>query len=153
MNRILRSDGGFGAMELALVLPILMLLLLGMVDVSRMVATKIDLEQASQRATDFALAKRPSSSDASYLVAEAAAAANVSPDKVSVTLFLTCNGTRQANFDSVCTSGQSPARFAEIAITDSVDTQFNWNGLAFLFGGQVLQNSINVTGDSTVRFQ
>lgn len=150
----LRADKrGTGAMELSLVLPILMLLVVGMVDISRMVAARIDTEQAAQRATDFALAIRPNGNNGTYIRNEAANAAGVPSSDVTVDIFLECNGTRQGSFTGTCSSGQDRARFVSVSIDRDVDFLFDWGALASLFGTQVLGAGATVTGDSLVRFQ
>lgn len=155
LRRLRHDDRGVGLLELALVAPILMLLCLGMVDISRLVSTKIDLEQAAQRTTDFALSRRPTSSDGTYLKIEAAAAAGVPSKDVTVELFLECNGVKQLDFNTACPSGQTQARFASIAITKSVATEFNWKAFADFGNAEKSQmaGSVSVTGDSVVRFQ
>ncbi|MEB3414547.1 TadE/TadG family type IV pilus assembly protein [Alteriqipengyuania sp. WL0013] len=155
LRRLRRDEAGVGLLELALVAPILMLLCLGMVDVSRLVSAKIDLEQAAQRTTDFALSRRPTSNNGSYLVTEAAAAAGVPAKDVTVELFLECNGVKQTDFNTACPAGQAQARFASIAITRAVKTQFNWKAFAN-FGASRQEGSttsVSVVGDSVVRFQ
>ena len=76
-QRLIRDQNGVGFVELALTAPLLALLFLGMIDLSTVVATRVDLEQAAQRTTDYALAKRPPNGNTAYLVAEAKAASGV----------------------------------------------------------------------------
>lgn len=150
----LRGDiRGTGIMELGLALPILMLLLVGAADISRLVATRIDLEQAAQRTTDFALAKRPNGTSGTYLRTEAAAAAGVPADNVTVDIFLECDGVRQDDFNTICASGESRARFVSISIADNVETMFDWGALSGVIGSDLLPSTVTVTGDSLVRFQ
>ena len=155
LARHLRTDrAGFGAMELGLALPFLVLLSLGMVDASRLIGTKIDFEQAAQRTTDFALARRDVlASNGAALKAEAAEAAGVSQEDVTVQIFLECDGTKQSDFTSVCPSGQVPARFVNINITSDVDTEFDWSGFARVLGINAFDQAVSVSGDSLVRFQ
>ena len=97
-QRLLRDQNGVGFVELALAAPLLALMFLGMIDLSVIVATRVDLEQAAQRTTDFALAKRPPNGNTAYLVTEAKAASGVTSDSdVTVTLTLECDGTVQGN--------------------------------------------------------
>lgn len=152
--RKLQNDStGFGAMELALALPFLLLVCLGMIDASRLIATKIDYEQAAQRTTDYALAVRPTNSNNSKYVTEAISASGLGNDNVEVELFLECDGTKQTNFDSVCPSGQSSARYISVEISNDVATRFDWTALGSLLGYQAFDSTVTVTGDSLVRFQ
>ena len=153
LSRLLRDCSGFGAMELGLSSPFLFLLSLGMIDASLMVGTKIDHELAAQRTTDFALAKRPGSGDAAYLVDEAASISGVEKDDVSVEIYRTCDGIKADKFEGVCTAGQTTARYVSVAISKAIPTKFDWSALAGTLGIRVFEGAIVVTGDSVVRFQ
>lgn len=152
-KRLLTNRDGFGAMELGLALPFLLLLCLGMIDASHMISTKIDYEQAAQRTTDFALARRPTNSNTTNYVAEAKAASGLENDNIDVELFLECDGTKQANFDSVCAPGQASARYISVEISNDVPTRFDWAGFGKLIGYSAFNSTVKVTGDSLVRFQ
>lgn len=152
-SRLWRDCSGFGAMELALASPFLFLLSLGMVDASMLIGTKIDYEQAAQRTTDFALARRPNSSDGSYLRAEAAVAAGVPAANVAVDIYRTCDGERAGTFDGTCDTGEVTARYVSVTIAQPVATEFDWSGLASLFGFEAFDSTVTVAGDSVVRFQ
>lgn len=152
--RLLRQDSqGFGAMELALSLPFLMLLSLGMIDASTLIAAKIDYEQAAQRTTDYALAKRPQSSDGTYLVTIAKSAAGVEASNVTVKIALECDGTVQTDFNATCGSGEIPARFVGVRIQRNIATKFDWAAMARLLGVKGFDSTVTVVGDSRVRFQ
>ena len=153
---LVRDSRGFGAMELGLSLPFLMLLCLGMMDASSLLSTKIDFEQAAQRTTDLAFARRPNSDNGaeySAYVAEAKNAAGVDSDAVTVEIFLECDGERQDEFEGVCDAGEMPARFVNVVISDEVETRFDWGSLVGLLGYEAFPETVTVTGDSLVRFQ
>ncbi|MCB2076998.1 MAG: pilus assembly protein [Novosphingobium sp.] len=150
---LLDDRRGTGAVEMALVLPMLLLMLLGMVDLSRFIAARIDLEQAAQRTTDFALARRPTTDNGSYLETEAASAAGVSANNVTVDIYLECDGVRASDFRIPCTGGQTQARFVNVEIERTVPSAFNWGALGSLFGSSSMDSNITVSGDSIVRFQ
>lgn len=151
--KVLRDEQGTGALELALVMPILMLMTVGMVDISRLVAAGIDAEQAAQRATDFALAHRPTSSNAAAIEEEAVAASGVDRQDVTVEIFLECNGIRQSSFKSACPVGQDRGRFVNVAIDREVTFLFDWAAISAMMGADLLDSSVVVRGDSLVRFQ
>lgn len=148
---LLANQAGLAAVELAAVLPILMLLLLGMLDVSRIIALRLDMEQAAQRTTDLSLAVRPRSDDGTYLREEAMSVAGVPAAGVTVDLFLECNGARHTTYTGSCGPGQTPARFVSVAVTKPFEPLFDWAELAKIFGSQVIPDDISVTGDSIVR--
>ena len=153
LSTLMRDRAGTGVMELGLAFPVLLMLLLGTIDASRMIAAKLDMEQAAQRTTDFALAKRPDSNSGIYLQAEAATAAGVPTSDVTVDIFLECDGVRQADFNTICSAGQSQARFASVTIDKTVDTIFDWSTLSSVVGSDILPAQVTVQGDSVVRFQ
>jgi hypothetical protein len=153
LNRQLgiRSDTeGVAIVELALVLPILLLLLLGTIDVSQMFASRLALEQAAQRTTDLALARPPSSSD-TYLRDEAMAVADVPAENVVIELILECDGTRQADYTKTCPEGQFMGRYASVSIVKQADPIFEWASLSQVLGFQL--SPTVVSGDSLVRLQ
>ena len=153
-HRALAWDArGMSAVELALVLPVLVMLLTGSIDVARGFAAKLDLEQAAQRTTDYALARKPASSDATYLKKEAAAAADVPESQVTAEIFLECDGVRQANFAATCPAGDYPARLVSVRIETTHNFSFDYGALTSLFGFRLLPASVTLSGDSTVRFQ
>lgn len=152
-TRSIKSDSeGAALIELAAVLPILLLLFLGTVDLSRIIATKLDLEQAAQRTTDFALAHRPRGSDGTYLVAEATTASGMPAQNIAVEIFLECGDVRQTTFSAGCPPGVQRARFVSIEIVQQIEPVFDWAALATFLGFQ-LSPMIVISGDSVVRFQ
>lgn len=148
-----RDRDGASVIELALALPFLMLLLVGMIDISHLVSNRIDVEQAAQRVTDYALAVRPPNANTTYLKTEASRVTDPNTDKVAVNIFLECDGVRQSSFNTICATGQDSARFVSVNIDRQVDFLFNWSSLTKLFGSQVMGSGITVRGDSIVRFQ
>ncbi|WP_284125912.1 TadE/TadG family type IV pilus assembly protein [Parerythrobacter aestuarii] len=152
-SRLWHDNRGFGAMELGLASPFLFLLSLGMIDASMLIGTKIEYEQAAQRTTDFALAKRPNSSDGTYLRNEAATASGVDAQYITVEIYRTCNGTRQGTFDGACNSGESLARYVNVSISQPVMTEFDWSAMAQVLGINAFGRAVTVSGDSLVRIQ
>ena len=148
-----RDNAGTAVLELALALPMLMVLLLGMIDMSLLVASRIDAEQAAQRATDYALAIRPTSSSTTYIQTETAKVSDVSADNVTVNIFLECDGVRQSSFNNICTTGQDAARFVSVSVDRDVDFLFDWSAFSTIFGARAIGSDITVRGDSVVRFQ
>jgi len=152
LRSLWRDRSGASLIELGLALPLLMLMLLGMVDISRVVSNTIDVEQSAQRVTDFALAVRPASSSTTYLQSEANRFINTATDTAAITLTLECDGVSQS-FNTVCATGADTARLASVTIRRKVDFLFNWGAFAAYFGGSSLGSSTTVQGDSVVRFQ
>lgn len=147
-----RDHRGVATIELAFILPILLLLMLGTIDFSQIFAAKLDLEQAAQRTTDYALSVPPINQDGTNLRREAMAAAGVPAQNVTVELFLECDGVRQSNFTATCPS-QTKARFVRVVIINQVETVFDWGALSAIFGSRILPALNRVSGDSIVRYR
>ena len=122
--RIARDDRGASIIELALVAPVLASLLIGMVDLSRAYSYKLKLEQAAPRAIEKVQAYQTSTSTYTTLQSEAAAAAGVPTNKVTIDFWLECDGARASNYESVCTSGQTYARWVTVSVQGTFTPMF-----------------------------
>ena len=122
--RLARDDRGASIVELALVVPIMGSLLIGMVDLSRAYSHKLKLEQAAQRAIEKVQQYQAASSTYGTLQTEAATAANVATSNVTIDFWLECNGTRATDYNSVCTSGQTYARWVTVDVTGTFSPLF-----------------------------
>jgi len=114
--RLARDDRGASIVELALVVPIMGSLLIGMVDLSRAYSHKLKLEQAAQRAIEKVQQYQAASSTYGTLQTEAANAANVAASNVTIDFWLECDGNKAADYNSVCTSGQTYARWVTVDV-------------------------------------
>ena len=153
LRALFRDRSGVGAMELGIALPFLLLVGLGMLDASRMIAAKIDYEQIAQRTTDLALARRPNGTDTAYLKAEATSDDAIDDEDVTITIFLECDGERKTDFDAGCDASETAARYVDVEIAKDLDTKFDWGGLARVIGFSAFDSTVTVRGDSLVRFQ
>ena len=140
--RLARDDRGASVIELALVMPIMASLLIGMVDLSRAYSHKLKLEQAAQRAIEKVQQYQATSSTYSTLQAEAATAAGVPTANVAIDYWLECNGVRATNYESVCSGTQVYARWVQVDVTGTFTPIFaskrypgaNTNGTFTLHG-------------------
>lgn len=148
--RLWRDCRGTGAIEFALVAPMLALFALGISDLSLGLARKYKLEQASYRALEL-VTVGTIVSDYSYVRAEAASAAGVAPDKVTVLAWLECDGTQQ-EFSTTCTPAQQTARFLTVTITDDYQTIFPYGPVAESLAA-AREGKIPLTARSTIRIQ
>src|SRR5918996_3277197 len=121
---IARDERGASIVELALVVPIMASLLIGMVDLSRAYSYKLQLEQAAQRAIEKVQQYQSTTSTYGTLQTEAAAAAGVAATDVTIDYWLECNGTRQTNYNSVCPDGEVYARWVSVDITGTFTPMF-----------------------------
>jgi Flp pilus assembly protein TadG len=152
LRRLRRENDGASLIELGLALPLLMLLLLGMIDISRLVANTIDVEQSAQRITDYALAVRPPSNSTTYLQNEATRFIDANTDRATIRIFLECDGVAQS-FNTVCADGADTARMVGVRVQRQMDYLFDWGYFAAYFGANGMGSTATVNGDSIVRFQ
>lgn len=152
-----RDEKGTGALELGLALPMLLLLLAGMIDMSRFISGRIDVEQAAIEATDFALAVRPQdggNTEMADIRRVASRAAGVEIGNATAVMTVECDGVQQSSWRSFCTSSEDQARLINVTVSKTIDTVFDWTGLANALGwGSGMDAQITVTGDSVVRIQ
>lgn len=120
---IARDERGNSIIELALVVPLLSSLLIGMVDISRGYSAKLQLQQAAQQAIEKVMQTNASSSVIASLTGEATAAAGVG-STATVDFWLECNGTRQSDYNTSCSSGQTYARYLTVDITKAYAPMF-----------------------------
>jgi Flp pilus assembly protein TadG len=133
IENLARDESGASIIEMGLMLPILGSLLIGMVDISRAYSAKLQLEQSAHRAIEKVQQYNTTDSTYNTLQAEAVTAAqaagftNVTNNDVTIDYWLECNGTRQADYTTSCTSGQAYARWVTIDITATFTPMFSSN--------------------------
>jgi hypothetical protein len=152
MRRVIsiwRDERGNSFLEMALAAPLLAALFIGMVDVSRAVSAKIDLEQAAQRAVERVQATEYKSDEADDLQADAEAAAG-SGSSATVDDWLECNHDGvHLDFDTdSCSAGQSYARYVEVNVQKSFSPLYG-----SMFPGADTNGDVQVNGQATVRVQ
>jgi Flp pilus assembly protein TadG len=116
LRNLLADERGTSLIEMALATPFLAATLMGMVDLSRAYSDKLKLEQAAQVAIERVMNRQMSSTSYNTLKAEAASAAGVSQSAVTVDFWLQCDGTRQTDYDTSCTTGQVSARYLTVQV-------------------------------------
>jgi Flp pilus assembly protein TadG len=147
---MLRDERGNSFLEMALAAPLIASLFVGMVDVSRAVSAKIDLEQAAQRAVERVQAQATfKTTQASTIDSDAEAAAGTG-SSATVTFWLECNHDGvHLDFDTgSCSAGQSYARYVEVSIQKSFTPMYG-----SLFPGASTNGDVQVNGQATVRVQ
>jgi Flp pilus assembly protein TadG len=145
-----RCERGVSFVELAMILPFLLMLVLATADVAIAYAARLSLEQAAQRTTDFALARRPNDGNTDYLAVEAAVASGQPAGNVTVQATFECGGVKQPAFTGTCTSGL-PARLVSVRIVKNHKLLFNYAKLTAVFGRRLLPGEVVLAGDSVVR--
>lgn len=149
IRRLVADHSGASIIEMALVLPLLSTFLVGMVDLSRAYSFKLGLEQSVQRSIEKVMQYQESTSTYSTLQSEAATAAGVPTSNVTLDYWLECNGARQADYDSTCSTGETYARFVTISVQKNFRPLF---GTRF-FPGANADGTFTVNAKSGLRTQ
>lgn len=119
-----RCERGASLIEMALAVPILAAVLIGMVDISRAYSEKLQLEQAAQRAIDKVLNRQTDNTSFGALKAEAAEAALIPEEDVGVDYWLECDGVRQSQYDAACGPGQIYTRHLSVEVQKNFEPLF-----------------------------
>ncbi|WP_313808908.1 TadE/TadG family type IV pilus assembly protein [Sphingobium sp.] len=148
MKRLFADPAGNSTVELAIIMPVLVLLTCLAGDVAMAFKAKIALQRAAERAAQMATAGGYNSTAYQNLAADAASAAGVSTNNVTVTPTLICDSTAQTTPD-YCTSTQQQKRYVAITISGTYTPMFaklapnsNWSS-----------QGIAITGSASVRLQ
>jgi len=140
---------GVSTIELALVMPILIMFFAAIVDFANGFAANLALENAASRAVELASAPGQVQKNYDYLKTEAMLASGRPAEAVTISAWLECNGARQSAFDRVCGDGEQIARYVSVEITSVFKPTFGWEKL-WGAGGV---NGIPISGDAVVRLQ
>jgi len=123
MRKLARSTEGAATIELALITPILATLLIGVVDITTAFNRKLELEQAVQRSIERVMQTTTDETVEANIKQEAAEAAGIPEDNVTVTYSLTCDGTTTA-YNTDCAVGQVEVRYVNVAATTTFTPMF-----------------------------
>ncbi len=150
LNALRRDQRGNSLIEMGLIAPVLGAMLIGAVDISRAVSTKLKLEQAAQRAIELAQRSTYSTGYNSTLVSEATTAAG-SGSSATVTAWTECDhSSTHLSYDTgTCNATASYARYVKVTVTNSFTPLF---GTRF-FPDHNSNGTVTVTGAATVRTQ
>jgi len=133
LPRLARDEGGASIIEMALLMPFLASMVIGVTDISRAYSSKLKLEQAAYRAIEKVQQYRDTGDTYSTLSNEASQAATDSGftgSTVTIDYWLECDGARQVTYESSCASG-SPARWVTVDIATTFTPTFpssKWPG-------------------------
>ena len=153
LRSLYRADDGTSVVEMGLAAPLFASLLIGTVDLSNAYSTKLQIEQAAQRAVEKVMQRQVTVDDTTAfrtaLQAEVQSAPGMSSSTVTVDVWLECNGTRQANYSSACPAGQVNRRYVTVAVARNFAPMF---GTRF-FPGANVDGTFTITTEAGVRVQ
>jgi Flp pilus assembly protein TadG len=121
---LLQDDGGNSLVELALYLPLALMLFAGVIDFSLAVSQKLQAQQAVARTLEMTANLAIADLSEESLRAEAARAANLPEDHVNARIWLECDGVIQDLTANGCNTSDALARFASVTIENTYDLSF-----------------------------
>lgn len=121
-RRLRTDEKGVTVIEFGVLMPVLVVLVAGTIDLSQGLSDRFRMQQAVNRSLEMLQARPPQIGadeeelDYTYLKQEAATGADVPIAKVTLDRWLECDGNRQGSFEGSCTEGQETARYLELKI-------------------------------------
>ena len=143
------DERGTSLIEMAMVAPVLAAMLMGMSDLARAYSDKLQLEQAAQRSIERAMNRQMSSTTYNSLVAEAADAADVPADDVTVDFWRECNGARQTEYNANCAPGEVQSRYLTVTVEKAFEPMF---GVQY-FPGANEDGTFTIEAEAGIRTQ
>lgn len=144
------AQRGSAAVELAAVMPFLMMLLAGAVEFNRGFTLQVDLEQAAQRAAELAAIRKPTANTTTALAHiknEAVTASGQPEGNVTVELYRHCNDSKTEPYGTACSGGQVSADYVSVEISGTYTRLIDWKKFAGMTSGA----TSTVKGQATVR--
>lgn len=149
-TRLWKDTRGSSLVEMAFILPVLIMLTCGSVDLALCYARQLQLQQSAARTMEFAIASGFGNLTTAQITSEGTTAAGTGVNVVvTPDMWLECDAVRQASTVTSCTGSATPARFASITITDTYNWMFeqlvpSWNSQPY---------SVPLRGYAVVRIQ
>jgi len=149
IGSLLRCERGNSFIEMAFAAPLLLVLLTGMVDISRAVSEKLQVVQVAQRTIERVQRSGYSVGDNATLEAEAEAAAGDGTD-ATVSAWLECgSSTTKLSYTGSCAEGEAYARFVKISILTNFTPLFGTK----YFPGASADGTFTFDGTAGIRVQ
>jgi len=114
-------------------------------------ATKLKLEQASQRAIEKIMQTTGNGTAEDMIIAEAASQAEVPVENVSVTYRLECDGALQSDPESECLETQQAAKWVTVTVNDKYEPLFAMK--LFKFSGLESDGTYHISAKAGMRTQ
>ena len=149
LRPLARDQKGVSVIEMAFLAPILAAFTVGIADLGRGFAERFALQQSIHRTLEMAHQAGAVDGDYDYLIAEAASAAGVPADDVTLGEWLECNGVRQTDFDGSCPNGEQIARYISLRIDCTYNPMFS--GLPFITRNA--DGSVPMSAQASLRIQ
>jgi Flp pilus assembly protein TadG len=155
LRSLVGNQSGTSIVELALTVPMFTTFLVGMVDVSRAYSFKLGLQQVVQRSIEKVQQYQASTSTFSTMqnevvsAAQAAGYTDVTTSDVTLDFWLECDGVRQADYNTTCSSGAAYARYVSVSVQSDFAPLFQTS----YFPGANADGTYTVAAEAGMRTQ
>lgn len=146
LQSIARDRRGTSVLELGLALPVLMIIIMGIIDVSRLHLSQISLQQAAARSLER-VQVYGMQSDYAAVRAEAAAAARVDPAYVTIDSWLECGSPPVRSTAAYCAGTTVSSRYLQVTIVSSYSPFFTYSPV----GARQADGSVALSAASVIR--
>lgn len=143
---LIRDRRGTSVLELGLALPIFMVMIISIIDVSRLHSKQIALQQSAARALERI---QVTGRQANYAAvkSEAAAAAGVPEANVTIDSWLECGNPPTRSTLAFCTGTTMSSRYLQVVITSSYTPEFGFSPV----GARQANGTVALSADSVIR--
>jgi Flp pilus assembly protein TadG len=145
--RLARDRRGASIIEMALALPVLSVMMLGLIDVASCYSAQMSIQQAAARSLERVQVSG-SSTDFTYVKTEAAAAADVPVSQVTVETWLECDYVKQGTTVQSCSANQVASKYVKVTINSSYAPYFAYSPL----GTRQANGTVALSANSSVRY-
>lgn len=148
LRRISDDERGMSMIEFGMLAPILAIFVIGIGDLGRGLSERFSLQQAANRTLELAHfgTTEPTYN---YLIAEAAAAADVPATNVTLDDWVECDGVRNEDFGAACAANQQIARYIKLTINSSFEPLFS----GFNYATVGADGRVQISADASLRVQ
>jgi Flp pilus assembly pilin Flp len=136
-----RDERGTSLIEFAFLVPFLALLTMGVIDLSRGIAERFNLQQAVNRGLELVQARpafagaKSGDVDYSFVKNEVVAASGVDPDQVTLTRWLECDGGDPKAVTETCEDDEDVARYLRVRVTKNFTGEFYYKTIPLAASG------------------
>jgi Flp pilus assembly protein TadG len=143
--RLRAERSGASAMELALSVPVMLLMLLPAIDFGLAFSAKMRLTAAATRSAELATGAGRVMPSYDFLTTEAEAAAGTDTAEATVNNWLECAGAVQNDVTGACDAGVRYARYVQVVVEDEYEPLFTLGGFTAA--------PVDIQGSATLRVQ
>ena len=126
----LRSESGTATIEMALLLPVFLFLVLGVMDYSLAIEQQMCVTEAAASGAAYASLVGHATDQPGIESAAGAAVSGIHGFRAAASSYWTCSpGGAQVDSNSTCSAGQAPMQWVEVHTSASANSIFDFPGL------------------------